>query len=66
MEIILQRLKSKTYWVAVIGALLTFMEANGHLFAGLVPTEYSKYMVMLWPVVMIALREVTKTSLADK
>ena len=60
------RLRSKTYWVAIIGALLTIVEANSGFISILLPAEYSKYSVMLWPVLMITLREVTTTALADK
>jgi hypothetical protein len=28
MEALIQRLKSKTYWVAIVGALLTAIELN--------------------------------------
>lgn len=66
MNAIIQRLKSKTYWVAIIGAILTIMDTNSQLFAGLIPAPYSQYLTMLWPIVMIALREVTTTALADK
>lgn len=66
MNAIIQRLKSKTYWVAIIGAILTVLDTNSQLIASLVPAEYSKYLVMLWPVVMITLREVTTTALSDK
>jgi uncharacterized membrane protein len=66
MELLIQRLKSKTYWAALVGALLTVIEANSGFLSQYVPPEYRAYLVMLWPVVMLVLREITKTALADK
>jgi uncharacterized membrane protein len=66
MNAILQRFKSKTYWVALVGALLTVIEANSGFIGQLLPTPYNAYIVMLWPVVMLVLRELTTTALADK
>ena len=50
MNLILQRLKSKTYWVAIVGALLTVIEANSGFIGQFVPTPYQAYIIMLWPV----------------
>ena len=66
MNNILQRLKSKTYWVAVIGSLLTLVEMNSGYLSGLLPSEYSKFSLMLWPILMLTLREVTTGALEDK
>jgi uncharacterized membrane protein len=66
MNAIIQRLKSKTYWVALVGALLTVIEANSGFLAQFVPAPYRAYIVMLWPVVMLVLRELTTTALANK
>jgi uncharacterized membrane protein len=66
MDLLIQRLKSKTYWVAIIGALLTVIEANSGFFGQYVPMPYRTYIVLLWPVLMLVLREVTTTALADK
>jgi uncharacterized membrane protein len=66
MNLILQRLKSKTYWVALVGALLTVIEANSGFIGQYIPMPYRTYIIMLWPVVMLVLREVTTTALADK
>jgi uncharacterized membrane protein len=66
MNAILQRFKSKTYWVALVGALLTVIEANSGFIGQLLPAPYNAYIVMLWPVVMLVLRELTTTALADK
>ena len=66
MNLILQRLKSRTYWVALIGALLTAVELNSNFLGSFIPLPYRNYVIMLWPVLMLTLREVTTTALADK
>jgi len=66
MTPILQRLKSKTYWVAIVGALLTVIEANSGFIGQFVPAPYRAYIIMLWPVLMLVLRELTTTALANK
>lgn len=66
MNAVIVRLKSKTYWVALIGALLTAIEANSGFISKALPVEYRAYIVMLWPVLMLTLREVTTTALQDK
>jgi uncharacterized membrane protein len=66
MNLIIQRLKSKTYWVAIVGALLTVIEANSGFIGQFVPAPYRAYIIMLWPVLMLVLRELTTTALANK
>jgi uncharacterized membrane protein len=66
MNPIIQRLKSKTYWVAIVGALLTVIEANSGFIGQFVPAPYRAYIIMLWPVLMLVLRELTTTALANK
>jgi uncharacterized membrane protein len=66
MNPIIQRLKSKTYWVAIVGALLTIIEANSGFIGQFVPAPYRAYIIMLWPVLMLVLRELTTTALANK
>jgi uncharacterized membrane protein len=66
MNAIVQRLKSKTYWIAIVGALLTVIEANSGFIGQLLPAPYRAYIIMLWPVLMLVLRELTTTALADK
>jgi hypothetical protein len=66
MNALLQRFKSKTYWVAIIGALLTAIEVNSGFLASFIPMPYRNYVILLWPVLMVILREVTISALADK
>jgi uncharacterized membrane protein len=66
MNLVFQRFKSKTYWVAIIGALLTAVEANSGFLGSFIPMPYRNYIIMLWPVLMLVLREITTTALADK
>jgi uncharacterized membrane protein len=66
MQALIQRLKSKTYWVAIIGALLTAVEVNSGFLGSFIPMPYRNYVILLWPVLMVLLREVTTSALADK
>ena len=66
MNAIVQRLKSKTYWVAIVGALLTAIDANSGFLGQFIPAPYRAYIIMLWPVLMLILRELTTSALADK
>ena len=66
MQALIQRLKSKTYWAALVGALLTAIEANSGLISQFLPADIRPYIVMLWPVLMLALREVTTTAISEK
>jgi uncharacterized membrane protein len=66
MNALIQRLKSKTYWAAIIGALLIVVEQNSGIFSLYLPADMRTAAVMLWPVIMIALREVTTSALSDK
>lgn len=66
MDAILQRFKSKTYWAALILAALTIIEANAGVVAFLVPLAYQPYTPLIFPLVMMAMREVTKTALDEK
>lgn len=66
MNTILQRFKSKTYWVALIGALLTVIEFNSGFLGSFIPMPYQSYIIMLWPILMVVLREVTTSALSDK
>jgi len=66
METIFQRLKSKTYWAAIIGALLTGLDAQSGFFSQYFPIEYRPYVPMIWPLLMMSMRELTTSALADK
>lgn len=66
MNKIIKRLKSKTYWAALIGIALTAVEINLQIITPLIPEPYRPYTVMFWPVLMFVLREATKDALEDK
>lgn len=66
MQYLIQRLKSKTYWVAILGALLTAVEINSGFLGSFIPMPYRNYVILLWPVLMVLLREITTSALADK
>jgi uncharacterized membrane protein len=66
MKSIVKRLKSKTYWAAILGTALVVLEQNGGIISGYLPAEYRSLAVLMWPVLMIALREVTTKPVVDK
>lgn len=66
MKAILKRLKSKTYWAAIVGALLLVIEHNSGIFSAYLPESIRSLAVLLWPVLMVGLRELTTTALSDK
>ena len=66
LELIIQRLKSKTYLTALTLALLSVIEVNLQLVSQFIPLEYRSYLIMVWPVVMLTLREVTTAALSEK
>lgn len=66
MNAILKRLKSKTYWAALISAVLTIIEAKEQVIGGLVPEEYRPLMPLIFPLLMMLMREITTTALAEK
>ena len=61
-----QRLRSKTYCAAIVGALLSAAEANSGVLSQLLPAPARPYAVLAWPALMLALREMTSSALADK
>jgi hypothetical protein len=63
-ELLKQRLKSKTYIAAVVASVLTILEVQSGFFASLLPAQYRAYTVMLWPILMLTLREFTSAALA--
>jgi len=66
MEKIIQRFKSKTYWLAMIGAVLSVLEINSGFITQFVGADTRPYLVAFWPVVMLFAREITTTGLSEK
>lgn len=66
MELLIQRLKSKTYQAALLGALLTIVEANSGLISQFVPEQYRAWLLAAWPLIMMTMREVTVKPLSEK
>jgi len=60
------RLKSKTYWAAMIALLLTAIEMQNGVIFGWVSAEYRPYLVFVWPMLMLTMREMTNAALSDK
>lgn len=61
-----KRLKSKTYITALVGLALTTVEMNSGLLLGWMDEVYKPYAVLLWPLAMLTLREMTTAALDDK
>ena len=57
------RLRSKTYVTALVGLVLTGIEAQSGAILGWLPSEYRQFAVFLWPIAMMTLREVTSSAL---
>jgi uncharacterized membrane protein len=66
LSLIIQRLHSKTYWIALIGSILTIAEANYNLFDFLLPPRLTVFGPLIWPIIMIFLRELTTKPLDEK
>ena len=64
--LIVERLKSKTYNAALLGAILTLIDYNTTAFSMLLPAGYRSVALALWPIIMIAMREVTNGPLSAK
>lgn len=60
------RLTSKTYIAALTMTALTVIETSSSLISSNVSAEIRPYLLAAWPIIMITLREVTKTPLGGK
>lgn len=66
MNAIIKRLKSKTYWAAIIGATFVVVEQNAQFFSHYLPESMRQLSILMWPVLMIALRELTDKPVSEK
>ena len=66
LEQIQQRLKSKTYLTALAMAVISIIEINSKFITQYLPPEYAQWAVMIWPILMVSLREITTGALSDK
>lgn len=66
MRALIKRLKSKTYWAAIVGATLVVVEQNSGILSAYLPESIRTMAVLLWPVIMVALREVTTKPVSAK
>lgn len=66
IEIIKQRLKSKTYWLAVAVILFQTVDQFHGQIAGLFGAHVSLAINVLWPVLFMAVRELTTKPLSEK
>lgn len=65
MTAIKERLSSKTYQTAAVLTALTILEANVQFVTQFIPQEYRVYLVLVWPLAMLTLRELTNAALAS-
>lgn len=63
---IVNRLKSKTYWFGVSVIAAGYLEANTRVISQLIPENYRALAVSTLGVIVLLLREVTKAPLSDK
>ena len=66
MNAIVKRLKSKTYWAAILGTALVVVEQNAQFFSAYLPESLRQLSILMWPVLMIALRELTDKPVSEK
>jgi len=65
-ELIVQNLRSRTVRLALVMGLISGVESQVGFFSQFIPVAYRPLMIMLWPVAMIFMRNITNTALADK
>ncbi len=61
-----KRLKSKTYLVAIVGAVITGIEASSGFVSDFLPAAVRPYLVLVWPLLMLGMREFTTSAIAEK
>lgn len=66
MKHIIKRLKSKTYWAAILGTAVVVLEQNAQFFGQYLPEQFRSMTILMWPVLMVALRELTTKPVGDK
>lgn len=66
IENLKKRMVSKTYLSALVLGLVTAVDMNTQVLSGLLPEQYRPYLLMIWPVTMMTLREMTKGALGDE
>ena len=47
-------------------AVISIIELNSKLLTQYLPPEYADYVLLVWPIAMLTLREVTTGALSDK
>lgn len=65
MRKIYNRLVSKTYISALLLGLITAVELNTQFLSSLFDEKYRPWLLMIWPVAMMTLREMTNSALND-
>ena len=60
-----KRVLSKTYATALLLGLITAVEMNTQLLSQFIPETYRPWLLMIWPVTMMTLREMTNSALSE-
>lgn len=50
----------------MVGLILTAIDVNSGVITGWLPPELRPFAVLVWPLAMFTLREITTTALGDK
>ncbi len=66
LDKIKQRLQSKTYLTALALGIVSLLEVNAPFITSFVPEAYRGYLLMVWPLAMLTMRELTVGALSDK
>lgn len=66
LQALLKRLKSKTYRAVFLLSVLTILEAHFNVFLPNIPSQYHPYVPLIWAMVMMFMRELTKEPVSAK
>jgi len=66
MELLIKNLGSRTVKVALLLGLISGIESQVQFFSQFIAPAYRPYLFMVWPMAMIAMRNITTTALAEK
>ena len=65
-SLIIKNLSSRTVKLALLLALISGIEVQAGFFSQFVPLAYRPWLIMIWPVAMVIMRNITTTALSEK
>lgn len=65
-EALIKRLNSKTYIAALVMSVLTVLEVNLNVLIPLLPVATQPYAPLMWAIIMLIMRELTKEPISAK